>query len=737
MTSNHRFYLSQKNSVNNNQQNKKEIKSYNYLKQNEKFPHIQKNNDSQTKYSNYTNNQAKLSSNFNNHFLYCSQSNNDSKINNFNRNLEKEGNKNIYSRKKTEQTTKIKEDETFNLKSENFLLKRKLDDIETQFFTFKGETAKELNELKQSNSKIENRIISKNDEMIKNLDNKINSLNENIKNLKKKIEEKDILFEDYKIKNKSITENIENSLNKILSEIESLKTQNNNSNQNKTKYENGLEDKNKNELMILKREKELSKVELEKLNSKHNELDLINKELIKKNEELKNQNNVFKKINKELNFQNEELKNKNGELKEQSEKIAQQNKEITIQNEKLIEKNKELIKQNEELQKLNEGIKKKNKELIKQNEELKLKKGESKDKIQDENKTKKYYDKKYAIRGLNNIGNNCYMNSVLQILKNIPQFSYNIINLNDNGDNFLIQLKNLFFNLCSSDDSAVSPKEFKKYLGLEKLGKMFAGNNQYDSSIFYVSLLNIIDKKLNIEKIKKIDMTQYKDKTLEERLAIYKKNDYNFKKETFIFDTFYIYFANEIKCKSCKNIIHVFQKLNFLDFPIVNLNGYVKSLEECFENYQKIKDVKDTCSKCNNFGITHKFIFLKLPPVLIINLKRVGEQTVYFNEIQIPNKLNMEKIIKNSINFSNSIYELRGFIKHDGDEKSGHNFAFCKNMFDDKWYEYNDSICRKINDELNLNKIFFLCYIKLGSDFENFDIVEKIVEALNSKNKND
>ena len=710
MTSNHRFYLSQKNSVNNNQQNKKEIKSNNYLKQNEKFPHIQKNNDSQTKYSNYTNNQAKLSSNFNNHFLYCSQSNNDSKINNFNRNLEKEGNKNIYSRKKTEQTTKIKEDETFNLKSENFLLKRKLDDIETQFFTFKGETAKELN---------------------------INSLNENIKNLKKKIEEKDILFEDYKIKNKSITENIENSLNKILSEIESLKTQNNNSNQNKTKYENGLEDKNKNELMILKREKELSKVELEKLNSKHNELDLINKELIKKNEELKNQNNVFKKINKELNFQNEELKNKNGELKEQNEKIAQQNKEITIQNEKLIEKNKELIKQNEELQKLNEGIKKKNKELIKQNEELKLKKGESKDKIQDENKTKKYYDKKYAIRGLNNIGNNCYMNSVLQILKNIPQFSYNIINLNDNGDNFLIQLKNLFFNLCSSDDSAVSPKEFKKYLGLEKLGKMFAGNNQYDSSIFYVSLLNIIDKKLNIEKIKKIDMTQYKDKTLEERLAIYKKNDYNFKKETFIFDTFYIYFANEIKCKSCKNIIHVFQKLNFLDFPIVNLNGYVKSLEECFENYQKIKDVKDTCSKCNNFGITHKFIFLKLPPVLIINLKRVGEQTVYFNEIQIPNKLNMEKIIKNSINFSNSIYELRGFIKHDGDEKSGHNFAFCKNMFDDKWYEYNDSICRKINDELNLNKIFFLCYIKLGSDFENFDIVEKIVEALNSKNKND
>ena len=750
MITKYKICLSRKNCNNNKQQNKKETINNNYLKQNEKFPNIQKKNDYQTKYSNNGINQAKLSSGFNNNFVYFSQSNNYSKINNLNRKLEKEENKIINSIKKNiEQTTKKKEDEKFNLKSENLILKRKLDNIETQFFQFKKATTNELNELKENNSNLENIIKSNNNETIKNLDNKINSLNENIKNLKKTIEEKDILFEDHKMKNKSITENIENSLKKIISEIESLKTQNNNLNQKYIKIEDGLEDKNKKDLIILKNEKELSKVKLEQLKSKYYELDLNNKKLIKKNEELKDQNNELEIKNKELNGQKEILKTQNIELKEQNEKISQQNQEFKIQNEKLIEQNEKLKKINEELQKLNKEIREQNKELIKQNgelqkineiikeqnQELKIEKEKSKNKIQDENKTKRYYDKKYAIRGLNNIGNNCYMNSILQLLKNIPQFSYNIIKLIDNGDNFLIQLKNLFLNLCSSDISSVSPKEFKKYLGMEKLGKIFAGNNQYDSSIFYVSLLNILDKKLNIEKIKKIDMTQYKDKSLEERLAIYEKNDYNLKKETFIFDTFYIYFTNEIKCKSCKNIIHIFQKMNFLDFPLVNSNGNVKSLEECFENYQKIKDVKDTCSKCNNFGITHEFIFLKLPPVLIINLKRVGEQTIYFNEIQIPNKLNMKTIIKNSINFSNSIYELRGFIKHDGDEKSGHNYAFCKNMFDDKWYEYNDCICREIKEELNLNKIFFLCYIKLGSNIENFDYLDKIVEALNNKSK--
>jgi len=138
MQTKHKYFLSQKNYENDKQQNKKETKNNNCLKQNEKFPYIQKKNDSQTKFPNYTINQAKLSSGFNNTFVYFSQSNNYSKKNNLNRNLEKEENEIINSRKKNiEQTTKKKEEETLNLKSENLVLKSKLDNIETQFFQFK------------------------------------------------------------------------------------------------------------------------------------------------------------------------------------------------------------------------------------------------------------------------------------------------------------------------------------------------------------------------------------------------------------------------------------------------------------------------------------------------------------------------------------------------------------------------------------------------------------------------
>lgn len=116
----------------------------------------------------------------------------------------------------------------------------------------------------------------------------------------------------------------------------------------------------------------------------------------------------------------------------------------------------------------------------------------------------------------------------------------------------------------------------------------------------------------------------------------------------------------------------------------------------------------------------------------MINLKRVGENTAYFNEIDIPFYLNMKKIIKNLKN--NIIYELRGFIKHSGNEKYGHNYALCKNMFDDKWYKYNDSICSPIENVPKLNKVFFLCYIQIGNDVANIEYLNQIIEILNKKN---
>ena len=60
-----------------------------------------------------------------------------------------------------------------------------------------------------------------------------------------------------------------------------------------------------------------------------------------------------------------------------------------------------------------------------------------------------------------------------------------------------------------------------------------------------------------------------------------------------------------------------------------------------------IKYLKDTCSKCNKIGRSQQCILVELPLVLMI-----GEQSSYFNEIEIPFQLDMEKLIKNCKNYS-------------------------------------------------------------------------------------
>ena len=76
------------------------------------------------------------------------------------------------------------------------------------------------------------------------------------------------------------------------------------------------------------------------------------------------------------------------------------------------------------------------------------------------------------------------------------------------------------------------------------------------------------------------------------------------------------------------------------------------------------------------------------------------------------------KIAKNINNKFNLNYELVGFIKHYGNDKSGHNIAYSKNMLDNKWYSFNDEIVKEINEYPSTEKSFLLFY-QLIEKFEN------------------
>ena len=586
---------------------------------------------------------------------------------------------------------KIKDNEIFEMKSqledlkknilENHNTMKKLIDSEVQKSQSKNkELAKQM---ENYNINIEN-IINKYDKNFFDINNQMKLTNLTIKNLE----------------NKSQKE-IEKLQDRIPNEINSIKNQIN---------------------------ADIKKKEIE-YNSKLDNIFKFSKENCSKIENLRNQ---FESEIKELKKKIEKCDVEQKQLKIQDENKSKKLKEL---NEKLISNKSQIDNAIKEIDKINKNSKKNiisiiNESFIKFNNIFQKNFYLSKDKAQKELKIKLFSQKNYARVGLMNIGNNCYLNSVLQILKNIPKFIYNFFLMDENSGQFLLSLKNLFLKTCFSKESSLNPKDFKDILGKEN--KRFSGDNQYDSTIFYISLLNIIQKKLNKpnSNYKKIDMKKYDGKSLEEKFNVWKDN-YLSKNKTFIIDFFYTFYVSEIECDSCHDIMQSFQCTNFLDFPIISDNNEVKNLEECFYNYQMTKSLKSECSLCKKQKFSQHFTILELPPIIIINLKRVGETKSYLYDIEIPFQLDMEKIIKYTK--INSIYELRGFIKHSGDEVSGHNYSFCKNMFDDKWYEYNDSCCIPIDGNPTLDKVFLLCYVKLGSDIQDVSYLKKIMDSLDEK----
>lgn len=96
-----------------------------------------------------------------------------------------------------------------------------------------------------------------------------------------------------------------------------------------------------------------------------------------------------------------------------------------------------------------------------------------------------------------------------------------------------------------------------------------------------------------------------------------------------------------------------------------------------------------------------------MPPILIINLKRKGENYIYNHTIDIPFLLETQKIEK--LKYFNLIYDLIGFVSYVG-RKGGHNVAYCKSMFNQKWYLFNDLNVYPIDDLPNRENALILFY---------------------------
>ena len=351
--------------------------------------------------------------------------------------------------------------------------------------------------------------------------------------------------------------------------------------------------------------------------------------------------------------------------------------------------------------------KKKKKEKIILPEE---KEKEKEKEINDFNKYNKIY-------GFNNDGNNCYLNSSLQLLTRIKDLKNEVFNFqenyqdNDTQGRLIIEFRNILNKIENStnDNLIINPARLKSIMG--NVDERYNSYGQEDSNEFIANFINaILSETANKEiKVKKLNIVNELEKRPYENL--YKKF-YQRKGNSFILNLFYGITKLTKYCKKCGTINSIkFNVYNMLEFPLYSLAKKYKNkdltLNDLYNKY--IEEIKNdgTCNNCNEDELYSKTTIYTLPKYLMICLQRTCDNEYFCNNVLYSKNINLKSEFDNN----KSSYTLECVIEHSGGISYGHYTALAPVDKDNNiWYRFNDSYCNQFKTDFQSNNAFILLY---------------------------
>lgn len=331
--------------------------------------------------------------------------------------------------------------------------------------------------------------------------------------------------------------------------------------------------------------------------------------------------------------------------------------------------------------------------------------------------------------GLENLGNTCYMNSIVQCLSNTEWFreffmtgEYKSLDKMNQIQSIMINEMNKLLRGLWYDNAIVSPKGFFNYLQILSLkigGGQFVGNNQNDSSELLIFILDTIHEGL----AKPID-TPFIEQDVsgfsetEQSRYYAAKHWYNIYKSGMspIAENFYNQLHSNIVCSSCGESSINYDPSIMLTLPIPESKGQI-SIYDCLDLYTSEEtldnDNKYKCEKCGELSnATKKVGIWTTSKYLIICFKRFMQNTQKnCAPISYPvDDLDMSKYVINGESGTN--YRLYGISNHVGSLGGGHYFSYCRNG--DKWYEYDDKMVHLLReDAIVTNGAYVLFYERI------------------------
>ncbi|XP_067999824.1 ubiquitin carboxyl-terminal hydrolase 8 isoform X3 [Melanerpes formicivorus] len=311
-----------------------------------------------------------------------------------------------------------------------------------------------------------------------------------------------------------------------------------------------------------------------------------------------------------------------------------------------------------------------------------------------------------ALTGLRNLGNTCYMNSILQCLCNAPHladyFNRNLYQDDINRSNFLghkgevaEEFGVIMKALWTGQYKYISPRDFKITIG--KINDQFAGYSQQDSQELLLFLMDGLHEDLNKadnRKRYKEENNDHLDDFRAAELAWLKHKQLN---ESIIVALFQGQFKSTVQCLTCHKKSRTFEAFMYLSLPLASTSKC--TLQECLRLFSKEEKLTDNnrfyCSHCKTRRDSLKKIEIwKLPPVLLVHLKRFSYDGRWKQKLQTSVDFPLETLDLSQyvIGPKNNLkrYNLFSVSNHYGGLDGGHYTAYCKNASKQRWFKFDD-----------------------------------------------
>ncbi|CAF2367647.1 unnamed protein product [Rotaria sp. Silwood2] len=308
--------------------------------------------------------------------------------------------------------------------------------------------------------------------------------------------------------------------------------------------------------------------------------------------------------------------------------------------------------------------------------------------------------------GLKNLGNSCYMNSIIQSLS----FNFILTNYFLKGD-FIkdINTKNKFgsgglvvkewfkliYLLWCQQYSYIAPQPFKYVVGT--LQNAYLGTQQQDAHEFLVFLLDSLHEDLNQATRPRVEELKSENYKNDRQLAEASKQAFLSHNRSIIIDLFYGLFKSTTICLSCSYNSIRFDAFAIISVPIPPVRQC--SLDDCLDLFREFEHLtgeeRYECSNCKRLSAKKRRLDIwELPKIFIVHFKRFRLQQTHYikNETLIRYPISNVDFSRWSQTPSPSKYSLVSVVNHFGSMNSGHYTSYCNDS--KQWYYCDDHSIR-------------------------------------------